>query len=153
MMEALCFSETLVPIYYKSTRYRNIGRVAQQIFQWQCLNEFQETKYTKNCAINNSKLLLGVMPCRLVRLYQCFRVKKWAIDSSRHFYQTKCVQQTPWITAFLRSWQFLSYSGNFKCVLKPKSSLPCSQQPVSFPYPKPNKLNPRLPISFPENPF
>lgn len=75
MMEALRFSETFIAIYIKYKRYRSIGRIAQQIFLWQFLNVFQKTKNTKTCGINNSDLLLGVMPCGLVRLYQYFRVK------------------------------------------------------------------------------
>jgi hypothetical protein len=41
----------------------------------------------------------------------------------------------------------------FPTFIKPESSLPCSQQPATGPYPKSDESNPHLPTIFPYVPF
>jgi hypothetical protein len=48
---------------------------------------------------------------------------------------------------FLRSHQFCSYSRTSQHYMEPEVSLPCSQQPSTGPYSKPDQSNPSHPIS------
>jgi hypothetical protein len=50
------------------------------------------------------------------------------------------------IKPFVRSHQLYSYSKISQHFMEPESSLPCSEEPSTGPYPEPDKSNPYHPI-------
>jgi hypothetical protein len=84
-------------------------------------------------------------------------VMNTAKTPSLYLYHLSCeTDEVYWLTnllhgaeSFLRRQELLSYSKDIPPVMEPESSLPCSQQPATGPYPEPDESNPQRTNVFP----